>query len=154
MRTRLGIAFVGRQLARNQVVGQGVDVVAFFRMPGEFACHLAAAVFAPGQQVDCARAQTEFLHATARLPSQAKTPGATLSRHSRWTAGKTQASTAIGAAGLRTPTFSRTSASISAASSGCSRRYSRTLSLPWPIRSLLYEYQAPAFSTMPCCTPS
>ncbi len=44
-----------------------------------------------------------------------------------------QAHTAA-AAGL-TPSFSRIWASISAAMSGCSRRNSRALSLPWPIFS-------------------
>ena len=45
-----------------------------------------------------------------------------------------QASAGTGAADF-TPSFSRIWASISAAISGCSFRYSRALSLPWPIFS-------------------
>ena len=37
--------------------------------------------------------------------------------------------------GIATPTACRIFASISCAISGCSRRYSRALSLPWPMRS-------------------
>jgi hypothetical protein len=50
------------------------------------------------------------------------------------------------AAGMSTAT--RIFASISSASSGCSRRNSRALSLPCPILSPLYAYQEPDFSTM------
>ena len=53
-----------------------------------------------------------------------------------------------------TPTTARILASISAAMSGCSRSYSRVLSLPWPILSPLYAYQAPDFSMMLWVTPS
>ena len=38
--------------------------------------------------------------------------------------------------------------------SGCSRRYSRALSLPCPIFSPLYAYHAPDFSMMLWVTPS
>jgi len=50
--------------------------------------------------------------------------------------GQASAATAVGA-GAAIPAFSRIFASISAASSGCSFRYSRELSLPWPMRSFL-----------------
>src|SRR3989442_12273167 len=54
------------------------------------------------------------------------------------------------AAPERSPSFSRTLASICAATSGCSRRKSRAFSRPWPMRSPPKAYQAPVFSTIPC----
>src|SRR2546430_94165 len=58
------------------------------------------------------------------------------------------------APGTGTPTAARILASSSAAVSGCSRRNSRALSLPWPIFSPLYAYHDPDLSTMLWVTPN
>ena len=57
------------------------------------------------------------------------------------------------APGTGTPTAARILASISSDISACSRRNSRVLSLPWPIFSPLYAYQAPDFSIKPNWLP-
>src|SRR5579885_2595341 len=55
---------------------------------------------------------------------------------------------------LTATALARICASISLALAGLSFKYWRALSLPCPMRSPRYEYQAPVFSMMPCCEPS
>jgi hypothetical protein len=126
---RLGIAVVGKELAADEIVEQRGDLAGVVGVRRELASELGAGVFCRARSADRALTQREGL-----LRSRSAAAGERMHE--------------------ATPAFSRIFASISAASSGCSFRYSRALSLPWPMRSFLYAYQAPDLSTMPCCTPS
>src|SRR6267154_3774643 len=129
MGARLRVAFVRQEPAPRQVFEQRLEIVLGSRMRGELAAKLGPAVLAPREQPQGPLAKRGLLLHTSAI---------------------TGASTS----GLLTPSFSRIFASISAASSGFSLRKSRALSLPWPMRSFLYWYQAPDLSTTPQLTPS
>src|SRR5215467_3853365 len=130
MRSRLGIAFVGKLLSLREILEQRVEVVFEQDVRPELARQLGAAVLAPREEPQGPLAQRGFLFQTSAVTG------------------------GVSASGTFTPSFSRIFASISAASSGFSFRNSRALSLPWPMRSFLYWYQAPDLSTTPQLTPS
>src|SRR5205823_5475030 len=127
---RFRVALVGQEPALRQVFEQGFEVLLRTRVRPELPRQLGSAVLAPREKPQGPLAQRRplFFH--------------------------TSAVTGANASGVLMPSFSRIFASISAASSGFSFRKSRALSLPWPMRSFLYWYQAPDLSTTPQLTPS
>src|SRR2546425_256807 len=130
---RFGVALVGEQLVPRQVLEQCFEIVVGPGVLPELPRELGAAVLTPREQPQGPLAQ------------------AGLAPHRPF---YTSAVTGADASGFLTPSFSRIFASISPASSGFSFRKSRALSLPWPMRSFLYWYQAPDLSTTPQLTPS
>src|SRR5207249_990040 len=129
MRARLRVALVGQELASRKIFQQLFEILPRMGVRAEFPGKLRAAVLAPREQPQGALAQRRLLFHTSAV-------------------------TGANASGLLMPSFSRIFASISAASSRFSFRKSRALSLPWPMRSFLYWYQAPDLSTTPQLTPS
>src|SRR6266446_519429 len=126
---RFRVALVGEEFPSRQVVEQRLEIVLVPNVPRELVRQLGAAVLPPRKQPQGPLAQRRLLFHTSAV-------------------------TGVDASGFLTPSFSRIFASISAASSGFSLRNSRALSLPWPMRSFLYWYQAPDLSTTPQLTPS
>src|SRR6266568_6364937 len=127
MRARLRIALIRYQLSPGKIGEQRLRLLSG-REGLQFSCKLGTAIFAPRKEPQGALAQRRLFSHTSAV-------------------------TGANASGLLMPSFSRIFASISAASSGFSFRKSRALSLPWPMRSFLYWYQAPDLSTTPQPTP-
>src|SRR5690606_13593270 len=121
MNQTFGEALLREPVTRLEFVEQGFKLGGIFTMRRQLARQFGARVFAAREQPDGAglEGQRAPRHATPYSPSGAG---------------------ALGAAGAATlcmgamPSFSRTRFSISRAISGFSRRYSRTLSLPCPMR--------------------
>jgi hypothetical protein len=103
---------LGQPAALFKIIQQGFQFIAVFDMRGKFASQFKARMLAPGQQSQRTLAQAGWLQAST-------------------VSGSTVAGRPL------TPTAARTLASISVAISLCSFRYSRELSLPWPIFSPL-----------------
>src|SRR5882672_8186977 len=129
MGARFRVTLVGEEFPPQQLFQQRLEIILRTSVRRELAAQLCAAVLPPREQAQGPLAKRGLLLHTSAI---------------------TGASTS----GLLTPSFSRIFASISAASSGFSLRKSRALSLPWPMRSFLYWYQAPDLSTTPQLTPS
>src|SRR5882762_6461566 len=129
MGARFRVALVGQEPASREVFQQRFEILLGTGVRPELPSELGAAVLPPREQPQGPLAQRRLLFHTSAV-------------------------TGTNASGFLTPSFSRILASISAASSGFSFRKSRALSLPWPMRSFLYWYQAPDLSTTPQLTPS
>src|SRR5690606_876875 len=128
MHQRFGETLVRQQPRRGEFVEQGLDLLGAFGMGGELAAELGATVLAPREQAQRARLQRDADLRAVGGPV-ARAAAETVTR-------RLQAAASSGAAPrAATPKCARTLFSISSDSSGCSRRYSRALSLPWPMRS-------------------
>src|SRR6266699_5059655 len=126
---RFRVTLLRQELPPQEVFQQRLEIVFWPDVRRELAHQLGAAVLPPREQPQGPLAQRRLLFHTSAV-------------------------TGANASGFLTPSFSRIFASISAASSGFSLRKSRALSLPCPMRSFLYWYQAPDLSTTPQPTPS
>ena len=104
---------VAQQALLDQPIEQRLERIGFGRVGGQLAGEFETAVLASREMAQRPRPQRE------RVSGGPPADQAASSAPPRWL----------------TPKCSRTLFSISRASSGCSRRYSRALSLPWPTRS-------------------
>jgi hypothetical protein len=119
-----------------EIVEQRFDLPVGVRVRPELALELEPRMLAARQQPQCPSPQRRLLHGPAR--SRGSTGLGWLRRMLGAAArlARLQSSSAMTGVSSFTPAAARIFASISADMSGCSFRNSRTLSLPWPMRSL------------------
>ena len=136
MDQRFGEALVGEQSCRDELIEHGLELLGALGMSRELARQFGAAMLAPRKKPQCACLQRYATPGAARAGVAGAACAVLAGTAACPLARRLQAAASSGAAPrAATPKCARTLFSISSDISGCSRRNSRALSLPWPMRS-------------------